>query len=73
MLKNPFTRIAVATAISTLITPRLINAVVVPEVNPADGIRNELMSAGVAGAAAAFVYVLLSMAVGPAAAGAAAA
>jgi hypothetical protein len=68
MLKNPFTRIAVATALSTLITPRLINAVMTPEINPGDGVRNELMVAGVSGAAAAFVYVLLSMAAGPAAA-----
>lgn len=66
MLKNPYTRIAIATALSTLITPRIINSVMTPEISPGDGLRNELMSAGVSGAVAAMVYVVLSMTIGPA-------
>lgn len=64
MLKNPYTRIAIAAALATLFTPVIINKIVIPEMSTGDGIRNDLASAGVSGAATAFVYVLLSMAIG---------
>lgn len=79
MLKNPYTRIAIAAGISTLIAPRIFNAFgVMPEaVSPSPnvevggqfvGLRNDAMFAGIQGATTAFIYVLLGMAVGPAAA-----
>lgn len=64
MLNNPYTRIAIASALSTLISPSITNKLTVVE--DESGIRNDLTYYGVAGATTAFVYVLLAMAVGPA-------
>lgn len=64
MLKNPYTRIAIAAGLATLITPTIVNKLTVVEMNPADGIRNVAATYGVAGATTAFVYVVLSMALG---------
>lgn len=71
MLKNPYTRIAVASALATLIAPRIASAVfnnTATTVSP-DGTAvvvtlatPNLMTIGIAGATTAFLYVLLGMA-----------
>lgn len=69
MLKNPYVRIAIAAGISTLVAPKIAGKLITPELSPADGIQNNVAIYGVAGATAAFVFVLLSMTLGaPAAA-----
>lgn len=68
MLKNVYTRIAVAAAIGTLISPSIVNKFSVIETNASDGIRNDVQLYGIAGATTAFVFVLLSMTIGPPAA-----
>lgn len=66
MLKNPYTRIAIAASLSTLIAPRIFNAFgASPELDNST-LRNDAMFAGIQGATTAFIYVLLGMAVGPA-------
>lgn len=72
MLKNPYTRIFIAAALATLITPRIVNAFTVPEIEDSGGnvsgdIRNTVMAYGVAGAATAAAYTILTMALGPSA------
>lgn len=70
MLKNPYTRIFIAAALGTLITPRIVLALTVPEdVNGVGGgsLRNDAMAYGVAGAVTAFAYTVLTMALGPSA------
>lgn len=64
MLKNPYTRIAIAAALSTLISPGITNKLSVPEMSTADALRNNTAYYGVAGATTAFIYVVLSMALG---------
>ena len=68
MLKNPYTRVAIAAAIGTLIAPAITRRLTIIEMSPADGIRNTTMIYGIAGASAAAVFVLLSMTIGPPAA-----
>lgn len=65
LLANPYTRIAIAAAVATLLTPRIVNALTVPEIVGATGgasIRNIAMSYGVSGAMVAGVFVVLGMA-----------
>lgn len=64
MLKNPYTRIAIAAGLSTLISPAIVRKLTVIEMDPSDSLRNTTAYYGVAGATTAFVFVLLSMTLG---------
>jgi hypothetical protein len=70
MLKNPYTRVAIAAALGTLVGPTITRKLTIVEMSAVDGIQNDIAYYGVSGAAAAFIFVLLSMTIGPPAAAA---
>jgi hypothetical protein len=54
----------IAAALSTLISPAITNKLTVIGMTPGDELRNNLAFYGVAGATTAFMYTLLTMALG---------
>lgn len=65
-LANPYTRIAIGSAVSIYLTPTIINHFVTPEITEKDGRHNELVAAGVSGAMVAAVWVVMGAAFGKA-------
>lgn len=64
MLANPYVRIALAAIAAQLVSGSIFNAVVIPEMTPADGVRNSAAYGVIYGTVAAFTFTVLGMAAG---------